>query len=150
MERYGTGGFFYIAGLSTLIGVFLHYILNLSEIAGKDLFVMEFMANKMKTINMKEDPETIITISHTYEILNKDPEKLFSELTKETICAIEIHREREHLHGYSLGRPIEEAARKRRQDIIRQFLSGLEPPEPAEEGGRISLIKNEGKKQTKN
>ena len=72
------GGFFYISILSTILGVIIHYVVNLSAIAQKDLFIVEYMGEKMSAINMQEDPDIIITIARTYEILNKNPEELLN------------------------------------------------------------------------
>ena len=38
-EVYGVVGFLYISIVSTVIGVIIHFTLNLSEVAQKDLFI---------------------------------------------------------------------------------------------------------------
>lgn len=63
---YATGGFFYISACSTLIGLIIHYVLNLSAINQKDLFLTEFMSEKLMSINTKDDPSIMITIARTY------------------------------------------------------------------------------------
>jgi len=52
---YSLGGFFYIWLLLTLVGVFIHWVLNLTAKSQKDLFIAQYMSSEMHNINMKEN-----------------------------------------------------------------------------------------------
>jgi hypothetical protein len=67
---YTLGGFFYIWLLLTLIGVAVHWVLNLTAKSQKDLFIAQYMCSEMHNLNMRENVEKILMISNMYEKLN--------------------------------------------------------------------------------
>ena len=52
---YTIWGFLYIWIIITIVGVSIHWILNLTEKSKKELFVATYMESEMKKINMKEN-----------------------------------------------------------------------------------------------
>lgn len=80
--------------LVTLVGVSLHWVLNLTAKSKKDLFIAQYMESEMRTINMKEDTEKILMIANMYEMLNYKSDNLLAYLRSQKHILVQVRQEK--------------------------------------------------------
>ncbi len=71
LGRYAAIAFFVLCCLSMLIGLSIHYILNLTEKVIKNLFIIHKFKIELATINMKPDHDILLALANTYELREK-------------------------------------------------------------------------------